>query len=77
MSFADHVNAVVRACFYQLRQLRFVRRLLTPDCAKTLVHAFVTSRVDYCNSLLHGASVHVMRHLQAVMIAAARLICGL
>jgi hypothetical protein len=73
MSFAEHVNSTVRACFYQLRQLRFVRRSLTPDCAKTLVHAFVTSRVDYCNSLLHGASAHVIRHLQAVMNAAARL----
>jgi hypothetical protein len=42
-----------------------------------LVHALITSRVDYCISLLHGASAHVILHLQAVMNAAVHLICGL
>ena len=42
-----------RACF-QLRQLRLVRSSLTSQAAKTLVHAFVSSRLDYCNCLLYG-----------------------
>ena len=42
-----------RACF-QLRQLRLVRSSLTSQPAKTLVHAFVSSRLDYCNCLLYG-----------------------
>jgi hypothetical protein len=73
----EHVSSVTRACFYQLRQLRFVRRMLTPDCAKMLVNAFVTSKVDYCNSLLFGCSAQLTRRLQAVMNTAARLVCGL
>jgi len=39
-----------------------------------LVHAFVTSRLDYCNSLLAGASKSVTNRLQLVLNAAARLV---
>jgi len=40
----------------------------------TLVHAFITSRVDYCNAVLYGVPAEVTRRLQAVLHAAARLI---
>ena len=56
MTLASHVNAVVKAGFYQLRQLRTIRRLLTMDAAKTLVNSFVSSRIDYCNSVLYGTT---------------------
>ena len=77
MTMLYHVNSVTRSCFYHLRQLRTVRRVLTHDSAKILAHAFVSSRVDYCNSLLFGASAHVLRKMQTVLNAAARLVCGL
>ena len=76
LSMSEHVCSVTRTCFYHLRLLRFVRNSLKPDCAKMLVHAFVSSKVDYCNSLLYGATAQVTRRLQAVMNAAARLISG-
>jgi len=39
-----------------------------------LVHAFVTSRIDYCNGLLAGAPKVVTDKLQRVMNAAARIV---
>jgi hypothetical protein len=42
-----------------------------------LVHAFISSRVDYCNSLLYGVTAQLTRRLQSVMNAAARLVCEL
>ena len=54
--------------------MRIVRKSLTQDAAKTIVHAFVTSRIDYCNSILYGASAAHIRPLQNVLNAAARLI---
>ena len=77
LTMAEHVNSITRSCFYQLRQLHFIRRCVSQDAAKALVHAFISSRVDYCNSLLFGATDQVIRRLQAVMNAAARLIVGL
>ena len=77
LSMSEHVSSITRSFFYHLRQLRFVRHSLTHDCAKMLVHAFVCSKVDYSNSLLYGATAQVTCRFQAVMNAAARLICGL
>jgi len=43
---------------------------------KTLVHAFVTTRLDYCNSVLAGAPRSVTDKLQRLLNAAARLVTG-
>ena len=43
------------ASFHWLRQLRRIRQSLDDGSAATLVHAFVTSRVDYCNAVYAGA----------------------
>ena len=49
---------------------------LSADAAKTLVQAFISSRLDYCNALLHGISDGLMGRLQSVQNATARLITG-
>ena len=67
----------VRLCFFRLRQLRSVRRSLTDEALRTLVHAFIASRVDYCNALLYGVADGVIRQLQLVVHAAAQLITGI
>ena len=43
-------------------------------CKKTLVHAFVTSKVDYCNSLLYGVTKYLLQRLQRVLNCAARIV---
>ena len=62
--------------YHQLRQLRPVARSLSTDAAKTLVHAFVSSRLDYCNALLHGMSEELLHRIQSVQNAAARHVTG-
>jgi len=54
LTMSDHVTSLCRSCFFQLRQLRQVRSSLTTETTQTLVHAFISSRLDYCNSLLYG-----------------------
>src|SRR6218665_3163669 len=54
LTFSHHINLIARKCYYQLRQLRVVSRSLTHQSRLTIVHAFVTSRIDCCCSLLAG-----------------------
>ena len=65
----------VSSC-HQLRQLRPVVRSLSVDAAKTAVQSFVSTRLDYCNSLMNGIADGLMQRLQAVQNVAARLITG-
>ena len=74
LTMAPHVSTVCRAAYYQLRQLRPLMRSLSFDAAKLLVQAFISTRLDYCNSLMYGISDNLNRRLQAVQNAAARLI---
>src|SRR6218665_1972353 len=54
LTFADHISLLTRSCCYQLRRLRVIRRSVSAKVFLTIVHAFVRSRIDYCNSLLIG-----------------------
>ena len=64
-------------CFYQLRQLRIIRRSLTTDAAHSLVQALIHTRVDYCNGLLAAGPKYLLEKLQFVLRAAARLVLQL
>jgi hypothetical protein len=44
--------------------------------AELSVHAFVTSRLDYCNSILYDLPASITMRLQTVLNAAARLVTG-
>ena len=76
LSIDRHVSVVSSASFYWLRQVRRVRRSLDEESAAILVHAFVTSMVDYCNMLLAGAPKSVTDKLHRVMNAAAQVVSG-
>jgi len=66
-----HVSNVCSTGFYWLQQQRRVRRSLA-----TLVHAFVTSCIDYCNALLAVTLKATTDKLQRLLNAAARLVNG-
>ena len=76
LSLDKHVSSVCAKCFFGLRQLRRVRRSLDVESVKTLVHAFVTSHLDYCNFVLAGAPRSATDKFQRVLNAAARLVSG-
>jgi len=77
MSFRLYINQPVSRCFYQLRCVKSCVKALPTDFARTVVNSFVTSRIDYCNCLLAGASQYQLNRLQAAMNSTGRLICGL
>jgi hypothetical protein len=69
-----HVNSICKGAYHQIRNIGMIRKYLDLDATKTLVHAYVTSRLDYCNSLLYGISKELIDKLQRVQNTAARLI---
>ena len=65
--------------YVNLLTLRFtvlgkIRTLLDKAATEKLGHAFVTSRLDYCNSVLYGCPGFQLNKLQSVQNAAARLV---
>ena len=50
----DHVKNVVRSASFGIHKIGQLNRYLDRKSAERLVHAFVSSRLDFCNSLLFG-----------------------
>ena len=73
LSMKDHVQRICQSSYCQLRQLRTVRKSLSMESCEALIHAFVSSRLDYCNSLLYGIN-KLLDMLQSVLRASDRLI---
>jgi len=74
MSMEKHINQLCASSFYHLRNIGKIRQYLDQTTAERLVHAFVTSRLDYCNSLLFGLPDCLVSKVQSVQNAAARII---
>ena len=73
-TFRSHISVVCNSCFYHMRDLRRIRRHLDLDSAKLLATALVSSRLDYCNSLLYGIADIDLTRLQRVQNQLARLV---
>ena len=74
MSFHAHVSSICRSSFYHLRNLSRVRKYFTKESAEVAVHAFVTSKLNYCNALLDGLPKYQLQRLQYVQNTAARVV---
>ena len=71
----DHqVQNICKVAFFHIRNLSKTRKCLTQKDTETLVHAFVTSKLDNCNSLLAELSQYLLYKVQWVHNAAARLV---
>ena len=64
MEMSDHNGKICSKAFYSLYNLRQIRKCLTVEACKTLVHALVTCHLDYCNALLHDVSQYQQQRLQ-------------
>ena len=77
MLFDVQVSDICRSSFNQFNQLRNlpnIRKYLTQESSEIAVHAFITSKLDFCNSLLYGCMKMRLKKLQYVQDAAARIV---
>ena len=69
-----HVIKICQTAYFELKRVSSIRRFLTEDAAKTLVTAYILSRLDYCSCLLMGTANYVIQPLQKIKNFAARLV---
>ena len=74
MNLDQHVLNVCQSSYVHLRRIAAIRESLTLPAAEQLILAFISSRLDFCNSLLAGLPQHTLQRLQKVQNAAARLL---
>ena len=74
MTMVTNISKCSSAAFFNIFNIRRIRKFLTYETAKILVNSLVLSRLDYCNSLLYGLPTVHLNKLQRVQNAAARLI---
>ena len=75
LKFDHHIRQICKSCFYHIRDLRRIRRHLSMDTAKMIANSLVTSRLDYCNSLLFNVDDKYMKQLERVQNSLARVVC--
>nr|XP_049600686.1 radical S-adenosyl methionine domain-containing protein 1, mitochondrial isoform X1 [Syngnathus scovelli] len=74
LSFQKHIKNITRVAFFHLRNVAKIRPILSTGDAETIIHAFITSRLDYCNALFSDLPKSSIKSLQLVQNAAARLL---
>jgi len=74
LNMEKHISITCKSAFYHLRNIASIRKFISSKDCETLIHAFITSKIDYCNSLLSGLPAQQLKKLQHVQNSAARLL---
>ena len=71
---STHISKSCSATFFWLHNIKRISKFLEKDKLEMVLHAFVTSRIDYCDGLLYGLPDCEITKLLRVRNAAARLL---
>jgi len=74
LSFDWYIKQVSRTAFFHFWNIAKIRNILSQSDAEKLVHAFVTLRLDHCNSLLLGCPTNSLKSLQLIQNVATRVL---
>ena len=73
-SMDTQINSLCKATYFHLRNISAIRNHLSSAATKQLIHSLVSSRLDYCNSLLYGVPKYKIKYLQRVQNVAGRIV---
>ena len=70
----QHIKKICSEANYHLRNISKIRKYLTQESAQILIHVFISSKLDYCNSLLYGIPKYLVCRLQRVQNSTAGIV---
>ena len=76
LSLADHIKHVKKTSFFYLKRILNMRSCTSFKQREMLVHAYVSSRLDFCNSLFYGATKESFNTIQSVFNSTAKALLG-
>ena len=76
LTIAIYISKTCNSAFYYLYNLVRIRKYLSKDNTKTLIHAFISSRVDYCNSVLYGLPEYQLNISYSVCTTCVHNMCA-
>jgi len=74
LSMEEHIRRICSVSQYHLRNIAKIRKYLTNEATEILIHAFISSKLDNCNSLLYGLPKCLISQLQSIQNTAARIV---
>ena len=72
LTFKTHFNNICRSASHCIRHIGKIRNFLSRSTAGGLIHAFVSSKLDYCKSIPHGLPSYELEKLQRLQNTAVR-----
>ena len=76
MKLEVQVKRVCSSAYDQLYKISKIRQHIPTDKRKIVIHAYVTSKLDFNNDLLYNIPQYIRNKLQLVQNAAAKVITG-
>ena len=74
LTLHNHISGICKSTHFHLRGIGRIRNLLTFDATAQLIHALITSRLDFCNSILYNLPNKQIERLQRIQNQAARML---
>ena len=74
LTFPDYISRMCKSTHFHLRSIGRIRNLLTFDATAQIIHALITSRLDFCNSILYNLPNHQIKRLQRIQNQASRML---
>ena len=74
LSLDAHISNICRSTHFQIRNIGRIRTLLTFNATAQLIHALITTRLDFCNRIIYNLTNNTIERLQRIQNQAARML---
>jgi hypothetical protein len=76
LSLGKYITELRQSCFYHLKRLASVKTSIPKYVMPSFVHAFITSRIDFCNSIFSGLPISSIQKIQVLHSCCAKFLTG-